>query len=210
MVHTFIIFTLLQVILISHSHSLHNILFVVVAIIINRPVVAYGLLAAAYMAYSPGKLIWYSWHPFFMIIGFAPLAIVAILYKKVGGYENTKLHGILMTLSTLSASFAFYVIYSNKNTYKKQHFTTLHGQGGLAIMIAYLGLALVGFIGLNPDWGFMRTNKTIRAVHKRTGQVVSVSAWLSCIFQFMKMVPSVWVQILLVLPLAVFGVIAIL
>lgn len=175
-----------------------------------RPLVAYGLLAAAYMAYSPGKLIWYSWHPFFMIVGFAPLAIVAILYKKVGGYDNTKTHGILMSLSSVCAAFAFYVIYSNKNTYKKPHFTTLHGQGGLAIMVAYLGLAVVGFVGLNPDWGVVRTNKTIRAVHKRFGQVVSVSAWLTCIFQFVKMVPSVGVQLLLVLPLAVFGVIAML
>lgn len=162
------------------------------------------------MAYSPGRLIWYSWHPFFMIVGFAPLATVAILYKKVGGYENTKLHGILMTLSTLAASFAFYVIYSNKNTYNKPHFTSTHGQSGLAIMISYWSLAMVGFLGLHPDFGFMRTNKTVRMVHKRFGQVVSVSAWLSCIFQFMKMVPSVFTQILLVAPLAVFGIIAML
>lgn len=175
-----------------------------------RPLIAYGLLAAVYLAYMPGKLIWYSWHPFFMIVGFVPLAILAILYKKVGGYENTKLHGILMTVSTLCAAFAFYVIYSNKNANRKPHFTSLHGQAGLAIMIAYFGLAVVGFVGLNPDWGMVRTNKTIRAIHKRSGQIVSVSAWLTCIFQFTKMVPSLGVQALLVLPLAVFGVIAVL
>lgn len=169
------------------------------------PVIAYGLFAAGYTAYLPGKIIWYSFHPFFMIIGFVPLLINAVLLKKIGGYDNTKLHGILLTVSTLCAGFAFYVIFSNKSTYNKPHFTTTHGQGGIAILIMYLALAIVGFIGLNPDWGVVRTNKQIRFIHKWLGKAVASLTWLSCIFQFIKVCPNVYAQIAFVLPLAIFG-----
>jgi hypothetical protein len=77
---------------------------------LRLPIVAYGLLAAGYCYSLPGKYVWFSLHPVFMILGFSALGINAILIKKVGGYENTKLHGIINTLSLMG--FLFF-----RNTY---------------------------------------------------------------------------------------------
>jgi hypothetical protein len=153
----------------------------------------------------PGKLIWYSWHPFFMVLAFVPLSINAILLKKIGGYENTKAHGTLMLLSTLAAGFAFYVIYSNKNMNKKPHFKSPHGQSGLVILVLYGSLALVGMVGLNPDFGVFRTNKTVRFVHKWLGKMVSVLTWIVMIWQFITFSPNTIAKVCLTLPLAAFG-----
>ena len=117
-----------------------------------------------------------------MILAFIPLTINAILYKKVGGYDNTKIHGILMSLSTLSAGFAFYVIYSNKAMNKRNHFTSLHGQSGGVILVLYLILAVVGFLGLHPDFGLLKTNKTVRAVHKYSGDNNSIYIYIRCVY----------------------------
>jgi len=57
------------------------------------PVVTYGVVAAVYVALIPGKWIWFSWHPLMMMISFFILSSFAAMYKKIGGYENTKLHG---------------------------------------------------------------------------------------------------------------------
>ena len=47
-----------------------------------------------------------------MIISFIVLAALSALVKKIGGYDNTKLHGNLMTLALALGGFGFYVIYS--------------------------------------------------------------------------------------------------
>ena len=51
-----------------------------------------------------------------------------MLAKKIGGYENTKLHGVLLTISTVAAFIGLYVIYSNKDMRKAPHFQTTHGK----------------------------------------------------------------------------------
>jgi hypothetical protein len=57
------------------------------------PLIIYGLLFGYYAAFKlPGKFAWFSWHPLFMLLSFITLAGNAALIKKVGGYENTKLH----------------------------------------------------------------------------------------------------------------------
>lgn len=56
------------------------------------PLIAYGVVFAYYTAMIPGKIIWFSYHPPAMIISFVALAGNAALIKKVGGYENTKIH----------------------------------------------------------------------------------------------------------------------
>lgn len=60
------------------------------------PLVLYTLLGALYCALKPGKWIWFSWHPLAMLVAFVALAGNATLIKKIGGYENTKLHGYMM------------------------------------------------------------------------------------------------------------------
>lgn len=171
------------------------------------PLIIYGIIVTAYLAYLPKKwpLIWFSWHPILSTLAFVPFATHAVLLKKVGGYENTKMHGIIMSISTILAGFAFYVIYTNKNQQKKKHFTSTHGQGGLATLILYAALDVVGFLALHPDFGFLKTNQTIRFAHKWAGKAVIVMAWLSCIFGFAKIQPDLLFQCLFTAPLLVFG-----
>jgi hypothetical protein len=94
------------------------------------PIAAYGVLTCLYVYSIPGKYIWFSWHPLAMIVGMIVLAANAALIKKVGGYENTKIHGYMMSGAVALAAFGFYVIYSNKEMSSKAHFTTLHGKVG--------------------------------------------------------------------------------
>jgi hypothetical protein len=81
---------------------------------IQGPIAAYVVLAILYIVVLPKKYIWFSWHPIFALIGFVGLASTATLIKKVGGLENTRTHGILMSAATACSLFSGYVIYSNK------------------------------------------------------------------------------------------------
>ena len=53
----------------------------------------------------------------------------AALTKKRGGYTNTKMHGIMASTGLMLAFGGFYVIYQNKESMGKQHFTTYHSWG---------------------------------------------------------------------------------
>jgi hypothetical protein len=148
------------------------------------PLVIYAIAGGAYMTTlgkGLGTWTWFNWHPLCMLIGFVALAGNATLIKKIGGYENTKMHGILMSTAIAVASFAWYVIYSNKEMMGKAHLMTLHGKLGAAVMVSYFGLGIVGSIALHPDFGVLKTNKTIRFAHKWGGRVVTALAWTSCV-----------------------------
>ena len=87
---------------------------------------------------------WFHLHPLSMALAFIPLASLATLIKKIGGYENTKTHGFLLSLSTWLSIFGLYVIYSNKEARNAQHFQTLHGKFGLFTICSYFILMLFG------------------------------------------------------------------
>lgn len=75
-----------------------------------------------------------------------------------------------MSTATLTASFGFYVIYGwsrryliiliilivvlilseNKNMARKNHFTTIHAQLGLAVFIGFIALGVFGGVVLHP------------------------------------------------------------
>ena len=130
------------------------------------------------------RWIWYSYHPSSMVAAFLAMSGNAILIKKMGGYENTKMHGYLMTLASLLAGAGFYVIYTNKIMQGKNHFMTTHGKIGLGLLLGYLSMGLFGFIGLNPDWGYFKTDKRIRLIHKMSGRVLTFIAWYNCFTGF--------------------------
>lgn len=87
-----------------------------------------------------------------MLIGFVTLAGNAALIKKIGGYDNTKIHGYLMSAACIMGGFAWYVIYSNKEKFGKKHLTTLHGKLGCTVMCGYVLIGIGGAAGLHPDW----------------------------------------------------------
>jgi len=154
-----------------------------VYILLRWPLIMYGIIFGFYIGYvkTHGKYLWFSWHPFFMMLSYIGLSSNAALIKKIGGYENTRTHGIYMIISILLSSFAWYVIYSNKEMFKRKHLTTIHGKLGVAIMISYFMLGIFGAIALNPDWGLFRSNKTMRLVHKVFGRLSTAAAWFCCL-----------------------------
>ena len=120
---------------------------------------------------------WFDYHPIAMAISFIMLSGLATLLKKIGGYENTKTHGVLFSVATALGGFGLYVIYSNKEMLSKPHFATLHGKLGLASYVAYVGLNLVGGAALHPDWGILKTNKSLRTIHKYSGRMALMLSW---------------------------------
>jgi hypothetical protein len=169
------------------------------------PIILYGILASAYIASVPGKYIWFSWHPAMMILGFVALAANAALIKKIGGYENTKNHGYLMSAACVMAGFGFYVIYSNKEMSNKKHFMTTHGKLGLAVLVGYFMIGLFGAVALHPDWGMLKKNNMYRSAHKWGGRALTAASWFSCVLGFMTLQRELWKQLLFGVPLVVGG-----
>ena len=70
------------------------------------PLLLFGLGLAAYYEFvhkTAGS--WFCHHPSSMLTAFVALAGNAALIKKKGGYENTKMHGNVMSLATALALF---------------------------------------------------------------------------------------------------------
>lgn len=146
----------------------------------------YSLGVGYYAAVRPdGK--WknpFSWHPFLMTVGMIGCMGIAAITKKLGGYVNTKNHGLLGNLGILLSLGGFYAIYRNKNLWGKEHFTSTHGKAGLAVIVASIGAGMVGGIVLHPDFGVDKTNKTIRFAHKTFSRCVLASAWMTAFYGF--------------------------
>jgi hypothetical protein len=149
----------------------------------------YSLGVGYYAAVRPdGK--WknpFSWHPFLMTVGMIGCMGIATITKKLGGYVNTKNHGLLGNLGVLLSLGGFFAIYRSKNLYGKEHFTSTHGKAGLAVIVASIGAGLVGGIFLHPDFGSDKTNKTLRFAHKTFARCVLASAWTTAFYGFYTM-----------------------
>ena len=120
----------------------------------------YKFLVAAFLIYSIGvgyyistrpKGKWrspFSYHPLLMTIGFVGMMGVSAVTKKLGGYTNTKLHGIIATIGFACSLGGLYAIYHNKNLMQRPHFTSLHGKIGIGLMISTFGPLLAGALFL--------------------------------------------------------------
>lgn len=84
--------------------------------------------------------------------------------------------GILMALG------GFYVIYTNKNRNGYPHFTTYHGQAGLALIVSAIGAGMAGGVFLHPDFGMDKTNQTIRKAHRTFARLVLGGVYLTAFF----------------------------
>jgi len=178
------------------------------------PIVAYTVMACATI-YSWTGGSWFTQHPISMIIAFVGLAANATLIKKIGGYENTKTHGIMMVGATLVAAYGFYVIYTQKLVkYAKQieknpdfnpHFLTLHGKIGLAVMVGYTSLAIFGAVALHPDYGFLKRQHTVRFIHKWAGRALTATSWICCVLGLQSMQKTLAMQLAWGVPLLIFG-----
>lgn len=169
------------------------------------PLTLYGLLFGLYSGFNRGSFSWYTWHPLTMMLGFVTLAGNAALIKKVKGLENTRKHSNWMLIAIAITLFGWYVIYDIKEERKKQHLKSWHGKVGAGVMIGYLAVGIFGAIALNPDFGLLKTNQTVRVAHKWAGRVLTLAAWWCCVTGFVPKNPELWKQLLFILPLLIAG-----
>ena len=108
-----------------------------------------------------------------------------------------------MSVAVILALFGWYVIYSNKEVHGKPHLTSWHSWIGVAALLSWVGLALVGLAALHPDFGSMKRNKSVRFLHKWLGRLATASGWGACLLGFIKMDSDASHQALFALPLAV-------
>lgn len=159
-------------------------------------------IGIGYYAATRPTGIWkspFSWHPFLMMVGMVGCMGTAALTKKLGGYTNTKNHGLLANLGLLLSFGGLYAIYRNKNLWGRDHWVTMHAKAGLAVILAALGAGMVGGVFLHPDFGMDKTNKTVRLAHKTFSRTVLMAAWMTAFYGFYTMTQDP-------IELAIFGV----
>ena len=176
--------------------------------LLRYPLLLYSLVGIVYV-YKLKGLDFFSWHPWAMFFSFVTLAGNATLLKKIGGLENTRMHGYLMCGATILAYAGYWVIHSIKDKYNKPHWQSLHAQCGVGALVGYTALAIFGGVALHPDWGVFKGNQLMRAAHKWAGRLVTALAWGTCVLglrsgNMYNDVPE-YVQGLFMLPLLLFG-----
>lgn len=82
---------------------------------------------------------------------------IGAITKKRGGYTNTMIHGFVASFGYLLTLGGLYAIYHNKTIMERPHFTSRHGQIGIAVMLGMIGPLLAGGIFLHPAFGTSRT-----------------------------------------------------
>jgi hypothetical protein len=106
-----------------------------------------------------------------------------------------------MTIACAFGGFAYYVIRTNKDLFGKPHHTTVHGKLGVFVLLSYLSIGIVGLVCLHPDWGILKTNKSLRFGHKWGGRILTALAWITCCLGFNTMESNAMIEILFALPL---------
>ena len=140
---------------------------------------------------ATGEWVLFSWHPFLMTCGMVGLMGLSTVTKKLGGYTNTKLHGILGWSGLLVSFGGIYAIYQSKENRGAPHYTSTHGKVGLALMLTCVGLGMAGGVFLHPDFGMDKTNKTIRFAHKTASRLTLIAAWMTAFVGLMSLTNDV-------------------
>mmetsp|Transcript_15967 Transcript_15967/g.18928 ORF Transcript_15967/g.18928 Transcript_15967/m.18928 type:complete len:222 (+) Transcript_15967:168-833(+) len=176
--------------------------------VVTPLVVIYTLAASYYTGTLSGKWIWFSWHPLGMMAAVIAIGLPSVLLKKIGGLENIRMHANLMFLGACSMSAAFYVIYSNKDMFGKEHFLTTHSWLGCVVSIGWVSTSIVNFGLLHPDYASLSTrrNLTLRSGHKMAGRAAFFLAWATCFTGFQTLQADPMYQAVFALPLVAFSV----
>jgi hypothetical protein len=98
-----------------------------------------------------------------------------------------------------------YVIFTNKSNNGSGHFKSNHGKAGLALIICSIGAGMAGGIFLHPDFGFDKTNKQIRFVHKTFARVVIGCAWMVAVSGMYTLTTDIIPLAIVAVPLLVFA-----
>ncbi|GMI13256.1 hypothetical protein TrLO_g11445 [Triparma laevis f. longispina] len=117
----------------------------------------------------------FTYHPLLLTVA-TSIFVIAAMYKKIGGLQYTRLHGNLSFLGLCLVLGGVSAIYYNKEwNAHSSHFESNHALLGGSVLSIMCILLLNGLIAIHPDWGKLKTNKTIRLAHKMTGRFILVS-----------------------------------
>jgi hypothetical protein len=130
--------------------------------------------------------------PFLMMNAFFTVAGTSALTKKIGGKENTFLHGYMMMGAAGLAAMGGYVIWSNKNMYNKPHLTSEHGQFGALTLVWMVSASLPSYILFTPENGTLRQNQLARKVHKIAGRLCIACGLITCAYGIMSLEKDVY------------------
>eukprot|EP00744_Colponema_vietnamica_P009528 GILI01013538.1.p1 GENE.GILI01013538.1~~GILI01013538.1.p1 ORF type:complete len:199 (-),score=33.56 GILI01013538.1:81-677(-) len=112
----------------------------------------------------------FSLHPLLMTISICFFLPYGIIVFKAKRYDVDS-HANFQFLSLLAFCGGFYAIYETKNSYKREHFTTWHGQAGVAAVAALIGVTVFGTL-----IRYVLKGKLFRSMHRLGGRVVYVLA----------------------------------
>eukprot|EP01062_Namystynia_karyoxenos_P000579 TRINITY_DN10209_c0_g1_i1.p3 TRINITY_DN10209_c0_g1~~TRINITY_DN10209_c0_g1_i1.p3 ORF type:complete len:222 (+),score=80.79 TRINITY_DN10209_c0_g1_i1:74-667(+) len=149
------------------------------------PLVLLALAVGGYPAVL-GTWNYFHWHPLFMMLAFVALAGNAALLKKIPGKWYAQVHGYMMCTAFVAALLGWYFIYNNKEMRGKQHLTTYHALFGVGVLGGYAAMSVLGYVLLDPNTGLTKQNATVRFLHKMTGRVLTITAWATCWYGFVK------------------------
>jgi len=145
-----------------------------------------------------------------MVTGFIGLMGISAVTKKLGGYANTKLHGILASFGLICVLLGLWVIWKNKELHGKDHITTTHALMGIITIACAVGPAIVGAVFLHPDFGIDKTNQQFRFAHKWFGRIVIASAYVTGFLGLKHMTSDILVLLTYAVPLMILGPMALL
>lgn len=111
----------------------------------------------------------FSWHP--NLFGLAIILYTEAYWVKrsfnpyylrslfgLGWTGRNRLHVLLSALASYSSYYGLYSIWVTKNINNKPHFTSWHGQVGLAAMIAIIYMYLTGIVSFHrPNYKFPKS-----------------------------------------------------
>lgn len=94
-----------------------------------------------------------------------------------------------------------YCIYRNKENNGYEHLKTAHSRIGAFVVLNCIALGLAGGIFLHPDFGIVKTNKTIRFFHKTASRLVLIAAWITAFLGLFELTQDAVTIALFALPL---------
>lgn len=112
------------------------------------------------------KIQLFAWHPTMMFTAMAllgPAAALAVQTRKLSASSSTRLglvlaHGAIQFTAVACAAAGFWAIYTNKENFGKEHFSSRHSKLGLLAMAGYVsavGYAVTKTLttkGTMPTW----------------------------------------------------------
>mmetsp|Transcript_6901 Transcript_6901/g.7937 ORF Transcript_6901/g.7937 Transcript_6901/m.7937 type:complete len:220 (+) Transcript_6901:122-781(+) len=152
------------------------------AILGGRLVYKLGDLELGSSAYSVAL------HPVLMILSAVLLSSIGTIFRKVGGYDFTKFHGIFLYVATVIAMYATYIIWEAKHKGNQDHFVSTHAQIGLVTIGIHLFVSTGSMYSLHPDFGAFKHSKLTAIGHRYAGRGIIALSWCACFTGFSSLV----------------------